>query len=517
MRAKEFIVEFVAPPALKAIQALAVAVKQGTLTDDAMRKAMIILARVETKAEELEQQAAVQPTQQPTMESAQADYAKLVDDLLARLQDPTEHQTTIAAMRSLGVSDANIYKLLDVGREVEFQTALAWDDKLKATAIALADKVVHNGEIIHAAILNDSDQPQAVAEAVEAGSAMKGKIVDILRSMFETPYRNERERVSQERKKQLTAQFMDKCRTGVVDFNDIIANTSVDAKIDDLVLDQDREIYNEIRNKAFDAVPATTAGAWGPGEIGLSLLATPVTKGSVGDLRVLTSSGPIEIELKGMKEAKAGGRFNSNAVAKAKDAARQYNRHFEILYKGLNEIIDLPDPKTAFTVVKNQKTGATKLKALQTFDLEAINKVWNPKLIKPASTINPKRTLQLVKRFLAGMADAAVLDEGKQYAKDAIVEMTRDPAIVVMQPDGSFELNWLGIQANIAKILYSVYAGVDKKGVIMYFNTVTSNYYIVQGPDDMKKQIMSGKLQTGNSIIDFAAGQAPASPQVGIA
>jgi hypothetical protein len=33
----------------------------------------------------------------------------------------------------------------------------------------------------------------------------------------------------------------------------------------------------------------------------------------------------------------------------------------------------------------------------------------------------------------------------------------------------------------------------------------------------MKKQILSGRLSTGNSIIDFGSGQTPASPQVGIA
>jgi hypothetical protein len=310
---------------------------------------------------------------------------------------------------------------------------------------------------------------------------------------------------------------MEKCKVGVIDFNDIIANDSPNANIDELVSSQDKEIYSEIRDKAFGAVPSTTAGAWGPGEIGLSLLATPVTKGTVGDLRVLTKDGAIEVELKGMQDAKAGGRFNSNAVAKAKDAARQYKKHFDIFYRGLSEIIDIPDTNKIFTVVKNIKTGATKIKRTETFDYEAISKVWNPKLILPASKANPKRTLQLTKRFLAGIADSAVLDEGKQYAKDAIIEMTRDPDIVVMNSDGSFTLNWLGIQANISKILYSVYAGVDKKGVIMYFNTMTSNYYIVQGPDDMKSRIKDGTLKTGNSIIDFAAGQSPASPQVGIA
>jgi hypothetical protein len=514
MKIRELLKEFVAPPALKALTQLVDAVEGNQLNPQSQQQAKVLLAKIEAELEKTEK------AQQPEQTVAeQVNYAQLIDQLVGNLEDrlenPNETQKILNAMRQAGVNDQMIYKLIDLGREVEFQAGLEWNDQLKASAVALADKVVRNSEIIHAAL--ETEAPTNVAEAVEIGSSMKGKIVDILRTMFELPYRNERERQAFERKKQLTAQFMEKCKVGVIDFNDIIANDKPNANIDELVSNQDREIYSEIRDKAFGAVPSTTAGAWGPGEIGLSLLATPVTKGTVGDLRVLTKDGAIEVELKGMQEAKAGGRFNSNAVAKAKDAAKEYRRHFDSFYKGLNEIIDVPDPREAFTVVKNIKTGATKLKRPETFDLEAINKVWNPKLILPASQANPKRALQLTKRFLAGIADSAVLDEGKQYAKSAIVEMTRDPDIIVMNNDGSFTLNWLGIQANISKILYSVYAGVDKKGVIMYFNTMTSNYYIVQGPDDMKTRIKDGTLKTGNSIIDFAAGQSPASPQVGIA
>jgi hypothetical protein len=510
MKIRELLKEFVSSPGLKALVQLVTAVEDNQLSPQAEQKAKILLAKIESEIEKADQQ-------QPVAE--QTNYSQLVDQLVnnleTRLNNPTEAQKILGAMRSAGINDQMIYKLIELGREVEFQAGLQWNDQLRATASALADKVVKNSEIIHAAL--EVDSSANLAEVAEVGSSMKSKIVDILQGMFEIPYRNERERQTYERKKQLTAQFMEKCKVGVIDFNDIISNAKPNANIDELVSPQDREIYSEIRNKAFDAVPATTAGAWGPGEIGLSLLATPVTKGTVGDLRVLTKQGAIEVELKGMKEAKAGGRFNSNAVAKAKDAAKQYRRHFDSFYKGLSEITTLPDPKEAFTVVSNVKTGATKFKRPETFDLEAINKVWNPKLILPASKIDPKRTLLLTKRLLAGIADSAVLDEGKQYAKDAIVEMTRDPDIVVMNSDGSFTLNWLGIQANISKVLYSVYAGVDKKGVIMYFNTMTSNYYIVQGPDDMKTRIKDGTLKTGNSIIDFAAGQSPASPQVGIA
>ena len=354
---------------------------------------------------------------------------------------------------------------------------------------------------------------------------MKNKIVNILKNIFEAPARNQRELAGRERKQALVKQFMEQCKIGIIDFNDIIAYSAPGSTIDSLVEKRDQEIYYEIRDGAFSAVPSTTAGAWGPGEIGLSLLATPVTKGTVGDLAVMTPDGPVEVELKGMQSATQGGRFNSNGVAKAKDAAREFKQIYTQAFEDLTTIINhdlskkdqLKDINSVFTMVSNQQTGKTKIKKPLTFDKEAIVNIWNPKLVLPASQIDPIATKFVMEKFLRDMADCAVLDEGKPYAQQPINQMLEDKNLFSPHKNGGFELNFLGIQSNICKILYSVYAGVDKKGVIMYFNTVTSNYYIVQGPDDMKRKLQNGLLQTGNAIIDFSAGQSPASPQVGIA
>ena len=540
------------PPIIDALQDLVQLVKTGDIADPTVQKVANLLTSIENTAERLEQTPAntaperkerpvARPQSQPAPTPAElttpadelVNETRLtkLDALNRRLLNNKQWPQILQALTVAGMSEEDIIKaatsLIQHGREEEWKASLEWDDTLEAEANALANKVVKNGDIIHNAINANSKKDSGLASRLEeakeeVGSAMKAKIVDILKGIFSKPAKTERDRAKVERVRKLTADFMHKCRVGVIDFNEILANKSANARIDDLVDQSDLIIYNFIKDEAFNAVPATTAGAWGPGEIGLSLLATPVTKGDVGDLRVLTDKGPIEVELKGMKNARSGGRFNSNGVAKAKDAAREYRQHLDVFYKGLEAVFKqgkqkLPPLAASFKVVSNTKTGATKPKKPETFDLEAINKVWNPKLVGPASKINPRATLTLVKQFLAGMADCAVLDEGKRYAQKSIAEMLDDPKIVTYNDDGSFGLNWLGIQANISKILYSVYAGVDKKGVIMYFNTVTSNYYIVKGPNDMKKQIMSGKLSTGNAIIDFGAGQAPASPQVGIA
>jgi hypothetical protein len=207
------------------------------------------------------------------------------------------------------------------------------------------------------------------------------------------------------------------------------------------------------------------------------------------------------------------------------NAAKDFRKAINTAYDQLSEIIISGNGKQAigdigstFRMVSNQKTGATKAKRPETFDLEAIDNIWNPKLVVPASRIDPVASQLIMTELLREMAEAAVLEEGKQFAQEPIDQMVRDVRSIFRAAEGEgFELNFLGIQANISKILYSVYAGVDGKGVIMYFNTKTSNYYIVQGPQDMYNQIQKGKLKTGNAIIDFAAGQSPASPQVGIA
>ena len=153
--------------------------------------------------------------------------------------------------------------------------------------------MVRNGEIIHNAIQENSNketQQSQLAEAKEeAGTAIKAKIIDILKGIFSKPAKTEQDRVKVERLRKLTEQFMHKCRIGIIDFEDILSSPT--NKIDDLVDPGDLVIYNFIKREAFNAVPGTTAGAWGPGEIGLSMLATPVTKGEIGGALADTAIG----------------------------------------------------------------------------------------------------------------------------------------------------------------------------------------------------------------------------------
>jgi hypothetical protein len=430
-------------------------------------------------------------------------------------------------------------KSIEQGKDIQHQLYLEWNDALEEQANKLASKVYNNASVIHGAIETNIARDNAgsaldLSEAKgkkkeETGEVIKNKIVDILKTMFDRPVKTERDRVAVEAMKQSIKEFMTKCQTGVIDFHRVLANKDPNAKIDDFVQGTDQKIYYIIRNEAFEAKPGVTGGAWGPGEIGLALLSNPVTKGSSGgDLRVQTEAGLIEIELKGMKEAKSGGRFNSDeGIVKASQAAKAFRPVANQLVSELAQIINNgkavknidAETKKLFTFVSNQKTGKTKIKAIETFDYEAITKVWNPQLIIPASTIDPVATKESVRTFLRAMMDIVVLSAGKNYAEPHIRALVKDPAIFekVAGTKGAFQLNWLALQAGICRILYAVYSGLDDKGVIMYFNTVTSNYYVVKGPEDVQEKILAGLLKTGNAILDFKAGQVPASPQVGIA
>jgi len=430
-------------------------------------------------------------------------------------------------------------KSIEQGKDIQHRLYLEWNDALEEQANKLASKVYNNASVIHGAIETNIARDNAgsaldLSEAKgkkkeETGEVIKNKIVDILKTMFDRPVKTERDRVAVEAMKQSIKEFMTKCQTGVIDFHRVLANKDPNAKIDDFVQGTDQKIYYIIRNEAFEAKPGVTGGAWGPGEIGLALLSNPVTKGSSGgDLRVQTEAGLIEIELKGMKEAKSGGRFNSDkGIVKASQAAKAFRPVANQLVSELAQIINNgkavknidAETKKLFTYVSNQKTGKTKIKAIETFDYEAITKVWNPQLIIPASTIDPVATKESVRTFLRAMMDIVVLSAGKNYAEPHIRALVKDPAIFekVAGTKGAFQLNWLALQAGICRILYAVYSGLDDKGVIMYFNTVTSNYYVVKGPEDVQEKILAGLLKTGNAILDFKAGQVPASPQVGIA
>jgi hypothetical protein len=55
------------------------------------------------------------------------------------------------------------------------------------------------------------------------------------------------------------------------------------------------------------------AGAWGPAELGLSVVGSPVNKDGKGDLNI---GGDRRIELKASKSATSGGRINTPVVNK---------------------------------------------------------------------------------------------------------------------------------------------------------------------------------------------------------
>ena len=101
--------------------------------------------------------------------------------------------------------------------------------------------------------------------------------------------------------------FLNASKEGIVDWGTIMtAGKGKTASIDQFVPAEYREIFEMFTDKLFNSRPPTTAGAWGPGEVGLILIGNPVTKaGDGGDLQ--DSKTGDKFELKGSKNSKKGG------------------------------------------------------------------------------------------------------------------------------------------------------------------------------------------------------------------
>jgi predicted transcriptional regulator len=117
------------------------------------------------------------PEEEPLAEAIR-NHTKALNNLLARVNDPTKWATLVAAKRAKGVSDQDIYELLGSGMELQHQITVEWDDELEKTAEILADKIVKNAEIIHSAIeanlKKDAGNKTEVAEAkIKAGTKEK--------------------------------------------------------------------------------------------------------------------------------------------------------------------------------------------------------------------------------------------------------------------------------------------------------------------------------------------------------
>ena len=273
--------------------------------------------------------------------------------------------------------------------------------------------------------------------------------------------------------------FLNASKEGIVDWGTIMtAGKGKTASIDQFVPAEYREIFEMFKDKLFNSRPPTTAGAWGPGEVGLILIGNPVTKaGDGGDLQ--DSKTGDKFELKGSKNSKKGGRLSPKGLSKE------------------------PNSKL-FKVVKDKHIGAKRLQKLGTksrLNYSSLNqgfvKAYN-ELIDQGVKIDTKAFL--TDTIMAAFTTKRPTDkELAPYVKQMIIGGKIDYAMFVK---------------TYAKFLFDRYQGKGEEQAfknIIVFNPTSTSYTVL----DSSKDLDHPDLEiTGG--IEFGADQVPKSPQIGI-
>jgi hypothetical protein len=273
--------------------------------------------------------------------------------------------------------------------------------------------------------------------------------------------------------------FLQQAKEGIVDWGKILrAGKGKKASVESFVPPEFREVFDLFKKQLFSARPPTTAGAWGPGEVGLILLGNPITKaGDGGDLQDVKTGD--KFELKGSNNPRKGGRLSPPGLSTSK----------------MNDV---------FKKIKNKHIGEKNLRKLG--PNSSINKSsFNQSFIKEYNEIVDKIKIK-TKQFLTDVIKGAFLDT---VPTDKELSPYVDEMIV------GNKINADSFLKNYTKFLFNRYQGAGKdqkfKNIIV-FNPRSTTYTVIASAGDLDSKDL---LLTGG--IDFGGAQVPKSPQIGIA
>jgi hypothetical protein len=311
--------------------------------------------------------------------------------------------------------------------------------------------------------------------------------------------------------------FMKQCETGIIEFNDLLGVQEGNIAL--LITDPDLAyIYEKIFDKLLALDAGQGGGAWGPGELGLSILCKPVSKSlGKGDLSSVDASGnSVDVEVKASRNANSGGRLGGSGVL----AGSAGKKIFTSALKTLCDTAGV-DPndigKTYSDVVKYKTVKGVKTK-VSTGEKKA------DKPVKPTSMTSPqwydsfnaqvppglqgKRGVNpqgAVAEFLITAVGAVVSEKGRPFF---------DEEMIASIPNEDGTIDYEKFKTILTAVWYQIYSQTDNVGIILVLNPTNGNYTVINS-GDMLTSGASSVVITGG--IDFDDSQGKAGPQVGIA
>jgi hypothetical protein len=393
--------------------------------------------------------------------------------------------------------------LVAEAKQEEFSAGKDIINQLKSSANILAAKISGTLEALKQQYdeqISEGD-PQAPKRDSKSPKEVNKELIDLIEGIFNKPISQANTIQQRDAVAKKILSFMKRCEVGVIDLKAKIAAGK--GIITSGISGEDQEILDMLENALMKAKPGKTAGNWGPGELGLAILGTPVNKGSKGDLDV----GGEMIELKASQNPKKGGRFGSTALQRGTDGKADYTEALRDLLTtaGYNpkQLLDKSNPK--YIGLLPAAKGKTKIVSHLSFGQTFIDAGLNPKIkgrVSPADTLN----------FLEMVAISCIT---KEYKYDI-----RTKPLFQNCVNGDSTINLPMFNLKYSEMLYGLYQKTDDVGKIMVMNPLTGSYFILGGPKDLAKAAkndgQNAPIQFSTVTIDFSDSQGKASPQIGI-
>ena len=399
--------------------------------------------------------------------------------------------------------------LTDFAQKIQaagFQQRTGLRQDLAKAINLIAGKVTNTLETLQQHYKQQAEQGDAISVKSTPGEeAMRKEISDILRGMIES-YRDKQKDPKQlEQFENLIINFLTDSVNGIVPLKQIVDSGSGDVK--DEVLKTKYKTLADIGfiDQLLGKMPAGTGGNWGPGELGLAVLGSPVMKGETGDIII----DGEKIEIKASAKATAGGRITPEAlIGEGKDGKAEYTTAFNNFLKStkLNSLIK-PDGDF-INYQRTTKAGKLSNKQLMytNFGRSLFRDVINASIDKmPGKKINKGASEIFVKKSIV----AAFKKEYKGQVEKLV------NAKICVGADGKISFD--GVMAEYIKVLgyfYNKQKGVKK---ILVINPGDGHFEVIstENPKGIAEKLSAGTLQTSASVIDFNLSQMKPSPQIG--
>lgn len=419
------------------------------------------------------------------------------------------------------------------GQSKEFETNKAAYSKISELAINLAHKVGGTLNAMKAAYDEQiamgeySADTAPVRKAVKAPTpASKKELINLITDMFSRPLGASETITERNSRLRVLSGFMTQCLEGIIDFEELLDNKRGNVLND---LDEEAHQVMSMIGNLLLIKPSATAGNWGPGELGLAILGTPVQKGKKGDLLVAGR----DIELKASQNPEKGGRLGTIALNKGDAGYSTYERALKTLFASAGykkgDLDFSLKKKEEIEEASSKKVKEPKKSSLPSNNVGVyVDEKGNEKDIKWTSfgrtfvlnALNPKIQnrvgIETTKNFLATVATSCLIE---RYKKKVGGEWDTSFVDGCVNQDGTIDYD--SFASGYAKMLYDLYQAVDGKGEIMVLNPLSGSFYVMLNSDDFDEATTPGQgyqnIRIGSVAIDFTDSQGKASPQIGIA